>query len=348
MARPCRRRWRWPTGLQPIRRWPWRWRKMRHWPALRLRSRKAWSMRSVISSSLCVRPTTWKGKRHSWASAPPTSRANNACLSVIHRGKTMQLNSDISAIITGGASGLGAATTRRLASRGVKVAIFDMNETVGQALASELGGVYCNVDVTSEEQVDTAFAKARAAIGQERILVNCAGTADAVKTVSRDKKTGEIRPCAADRFNRIIQINLVGTFRCIAKSAAGMLTLAPLTDGERGVIVNTASAAAQDGQVGQASYAASKAAIVGMTLPIARDMMDEGIRINTIMPGIFGTPLLLGLPDNVKQALAASVPFPKRLGDPDEFAQAVEFLVTCGYMNAESIRVDGAIRMAPR
>ena len=124
----------------------------------------------------------------------------------------MQLNSDISAIITGGASGLGAATTRRLASRGVKVAIFDMNETVGQALASELGGVYCNVDVTSEEQVDTAFAKARAAIGQERILVNCAGTADAVKTVSRDKKTGEIRPCAADRFNRIIQINLVGTF----------------------------------------------------------------------------------------------------------------------------------------
>ena len=138
----------------------------------------------------------------------------------------------------------------------------------------------------------------------------------------------------------------VGTFRCIAKSAAGMLTLAPLADGDRGAIVNTASAAAQDG--GQASYAASKAAIVGMTLPIARDMMDEGIRINTIMPGIFGTPLLLGLPDNVKQALAASVPFPKRLGDPDEFAQAVEFLVTCGYMNAESIRVDGAIRMAPR
>ena len=247
-----------------------------------------------------------------------------------------------------GASGLGAATARRLASHGVKVAIFDMNETVGQALASELGGVYCNVDVMSEEQVDAAFAKARAAIGQERILVNCAGTADAVKTVSRDKKTGEIRPCAADRFNRIIQINLVGTFRCIAKSAAGMLTLAPLADGDRGAIVNTASAAAQDGQVGQASYAASKAAIVGMTLPIARDMMDEGIRINTIMPGIFGTPLLLGLPDNVKQALAASVPFPKRLGDPDEFAQAVEFLVTCGYMNAESIRVDGAIRMAPR
>lgn len=260
----------------------------------------------------------------------------------------MQLNSDITAVVTGGASGLGAATARRLASHGVKVAIFDMNETAGTALANELGGVYCNVDVTSEADVDAAFAKARAALGQERVLVNCAGTADAVKTASRDKKTGEIRSCATDRFNRIIQINLVGTFRCIAKSVAGMLTLAPQADGDRGVVVNTASAAAQDGQVGQASYAASKAAIVGMTLPIARDLMDEAIRVNTILPGIFGTPLLLGLPDNVKQALAASVPFPKRLGEPEEFAQAVEFLVACGYMNAESIRVDGAIRMAPR
>ncbi|MDO8770300.1 MAG: SDR family oxidoreductase [Burkholderiaceae bacterium] len=260
----------------------------------------------------------------------------------------MHLNSNISAVITGGASGLGAAAARRLASHGVKVAIFDMNETIGQALASELGGVYCKVDVTSEEQVDAAFAKARAAIGQERILVNCAGTADAAKTASRDKKTGEIRAASADRFNRIIQINLVGTFRCIAKSAAGMMALDALSDGDRGVIVSTASAAAQDGQIGQASYSASKAAIVGMTLPVARDLMDEGIRVNTILPGLFGTPLLQGLPDNVRQALAASVPFPKRLGEPDEFAQAVEFLATCGYMNAESIRVDGAIRMAPR
>ncbi|MCS8129873.1 SDR family oxidoreductase [Pseudomonas aeruginosa] len=260
----------------------------------------------------------------------------------------MQLNSDISAVVTGGASGLGAATARRLASHGVKVAIFDMNEAAGLALANEIGGIYCNVDVTSDEQVDAAFTKARAAFGQERILVNCAGTADAVKTVTRDKKTGEIRPCAADRFNRIIQINLLGTFRCITKSVAGMLTLAPLADGDRGVIVNTASAAAQDGQVGQASYAASKAAVVGMTLPIARDLMDEGIRVNTIMPGLFGTPLMQSLPDNVQQALAASVPFPKRLGEPDEFARAVEFLVNCGYMNAESLRVDGAIRMAPR
>lgn len=260
----------------------------------------------------------------------------------------MELNSDISAVVTGGASGLGAATARRLARYGVKVAIFDMNETVGLALANEIGGIYCNVDVTSDEQVDKAFTKARAAIGQERILVNCAGTADAVKTVSRNKKTGEIRPCTTDRFNRIIQINLLGTFRCITKSVAGMMTLAPLDDGDRGVIINTASAAAQDGQVGQASYAASKAAVVGMTLPIARDLMDEGIRVNTVMPGLFGTPLMQSLPDNVQQALAASVPFPKRLGEPDEFARTVEFLVNCGYMNAESLRVDGAIRMAPR
>ncbi|KVV21693.1 3-hydroxy-2-methylbutyryl-CoA dehydrogenase [Burkholderia multivorans] len=260
----------------------------------------------------------------------------------------MQLNSNVTAIVTGGASGLGAATARRLAGHGVKVAIFDMNEAAGQTLATEIGGVYCNVDVTSEEQVEAAFAKARAEVGQERILVNCAGTADAVKTASRDKKTGEIRYSSANRFDRIIQINLIGTFRCIAKSAAGMLTLDPLAEGDRGVIINTASAAAQDGQVGQASYAASKAAIVGMTLPIARDLMDDGIRVNTILPGLFTTPLMQSLPDNVQQALAASVPFPKRLGEADEFAQAVEFLIHCGYMNAESMRVDGAIRMAPR
>ncbi|AEB84065.1 SDR family NAD(P)-dependent oxidoreductase [Alicycliphilus denitrificans] len=260
----------------------------------------------------------------------------------------MQLNSDIAAVITGGASGLGAATARRLAGHGVKVAIFDMNEALGQALSSELGGVYCNVDVTSEEQVDAAFARSRAAVGQERILVNCAGTADAVKTVGRDRKTGEIRHSQVERFNRLVQINLVGTFRCIAKSAAGMLALDPLADGDRGVIVNTASTAAVDGQAGQASYAASKAGVMGMTLPIARDLMDEGIRVNTILPGLFGTPLVQGLPENVQQALAATVPCPKRMGEPYEYAQAVEFLVLCGYMNAESIRVDGALRMAPR
>jgi NAD(P)-dependent dehydrogenase (short-subunit alcohol dehydrogenase family) len=260
----------------------------------------------------------------------------------------MKLSSDISAIVTGGASGLGAATARRLAKSGVKVALFDLNEAAGEALAKEIGGVFCKVDVTSEEQVDAGFAKARAAIGQERILINCAGTGNAIKTASRDKKTGEIKAFPTLNFDRIIQINLVGTFRCIAKSAAGMMTLPPLEHGERGAIVNTASVAAQDGQIGQASYSASKAGIVGMTLPIARDLMTEGIRVNTILPGIFETPLLAGLPDNVKDALAASVPFPKRLGQPDEYAALAEFMVSTGYMNGECVRIDGAIRMAPR
>jgi NAD(P)-dependent dehydrogenase (short-subunit alcohol dehydrogenase family) len=264
----------------------------------------------------------------------------------------MQLGSHISAVITGGASGLGAATARRLAKSGVKVALFDLNVDKGEALAKELGGVFCKVDVTKEEEVDAAFAKARAANGQERILVNCAGTGNAVKTASRDKTTGEIKSFPLANFDRIIQINLVGTFRCIAKSAAGMLTLEPLQDAdnsnERGAIVNTASVAAVDGQMGQASYSASKGGIVGMTLPIARDLMGEGIRVNTILPGIFNTPLLQGAPDNVKAALAASVPFPKRLGNPDEYAQLAETMITNGYFNGECVRLDGAIRMAPR
>lgn len=260
----------------------------------------------------------------------------------------MKLNASVSAVVTGGASGLGAATARRLAQHGVKVALFDLNEAQGEALAKEIGGVFCKVDVTSEEQVDAAFAKARAAHGQERIMVNCAGTGNAIKTASRDKTTGEIRAFPTANFDRIIQINLVGTFRCIAKSAAGMLSVDVTDEGERGVIINTASVAAQDGQMGQASYSASKAAIVGMTLPIARDLMGEGIRVNTILPGIFNTPLLQGAPDNVKAALAASVPFPKRLGEPDEYAHLAETLITNKYMNGECIRIDGAIRMAPR
>ncbi len=260
----------------------------------------------------------------------------------------MQLDSTISAVITGGASGLGAATARRLAARGVKVALFDLNATAGEALAAELGGVFCLVDVTKEESVDAGFAKSRAAVGQERILVNCAGTGNAIKTAGRDKTTGEIKSFPTANFERIIQINLIGTFRCTAKSAAGMLSLAPLEDGERGAIVNTASVAAEDGQMGQAAYAASKAGVVGMTLPIARDLMGEGIRVNTILPGIFNTPLLQGAPDNVKAALAASVPFPKRLGQPDEYAALAEFMITTGYFNGEDVRLDGAIRMAPR
>ncbi|CAN5527405.1 SDR family NAD(P)-dependent oxidoreductase [soil metagenome] len=260
----------------------------------------------------------------------------------------MKLNASIAAVITGGASGLGAATARRLASHGVKVALFDLNAELGEALARELSGVFCQVDVTSEEQTDQAFAKARSAHGQERILVNCAGTGSAVKTASRDKTTGEIRHYPLANFERVIQINLIGAFRCIAKSASGMLSLAPTDTGERGVIVSTASVAAQDGQMGQAAYTASKAGIAGMTLPIARDLMDEGIRVNTILPGIFNTPLLNAAPEKVKVALAASVPFPKRLGEPDEFGQLVETMVTNAYLNGECVRLDGAIRMAPR
>ena len=260
----------------------------------------------------------------------------------------MKLSSDVSAVITGGASGLGAATARRLAAHAVRVALFDLNEASGEALAAELGGVFCTVDVTSEAQVDAGFAKARAVIGQERILVNCAGTGNAIKTASRDKSTGAIVSFPTADFDRIIQINLVGTFRCTAKSAAGMMSLPVMEDGERGAIVNTASVAAQDGQIGQASYSASKAGIVGMTLPIARDLMGEGIRVNTILPGIFDTPLLARLPEHVKSALAASVPFPKRLGHPDEYAALAEFMITTGYLNGECVRLDGAIRMAPR
>lgn len=260
----------------------------------------------------------------------------------------MKLDSRIAAVVTGGASGLGAATARRLAGHGVKVALFDLNREQGEALAAELGGVFCPVDVTSEEQVDAAFARARDAHGQERILVNCAGIGSAAKTASRDKASGEIRHHPLANFERVIQVNLVGTFRCIAKAAAGMLALPTLADGGRGAIVNTASVAAQDGQVGQVAYSASKAGIAGMTLPIARDLMNEGIRVNTILPGIFDTPLMQAAPDNVKSALAASVPFPKRFGDPAEYAQLAETLITNGYLNGECIRLDGAIRMAPR
>ena len=260
----------------------------------------------------------------------------------------MKLDSTVAAVVTGGASGLGEATARALAAKGVRVAIFDLQADKGEALAAEIGGVFCNVNVTSDESVDAGFAKARAGHGQERILVNCAGTGNAVKTASRSKEDGSIKHFPLDAFDRIIQINLVGTFRCIAKSAAGMLTLEPMEDGERGAMVNTASVAAEDGQMGQAAYSASKGGVVGMTLPIARDLMSEGIRINTILPGIFNTPLMNGAPQAVKDALAASVPFPKRLGHPHEFAHVAMTLIECGYFNGEDVRVDGAIRMAPR
>lgn len=260
----------------------------------------------------------------------------------------MKLDSSISAVVTGGASGIGEAIARRLAASGVKVAIFDFNEARGEVIASELGGVFCKVDVTSEEAVDAGLEKARAAIGQERVLINCAGTGNAYKTAGRAKQTGEIKHFPLSEFEKLIQINLIGSFRCAAKSAAGMLSLVGLQDGERGVIINISSVAAQDGQIGQAAYSASKAGVVGMTLPMARDLMNEGVRVNTIMPGMIETLLVDGLPDNVRDALAASVPFPKRLGEPDEIASLVELMVTNGYFNGESVRLDGAIRMAPR
>jgi NAD(P)-dependent dehydrogenase (short-subunit alcohol dehydrogenase family) len=259
----------------------------------------------------------------------------------------MKIDSSISAVITGGASGLGAATARKLASMGAKVALFDLNAEKGEALAKELGGVFCEVNVTDDASVDAGFAKSRAAIGQERILINCAGTGNAIKTASRDKKTGEISHFPLDKFNMIIQINLVGTFRCIAKSAAGMMTLDPV-DGERGAIVNTASVAAEDGQIGQAAYSASKGGVVGMTLPIARDLSRELIRVNTILPGIFDTPLLAGAPEPVRQALGAQVPHPARLGNPEEYASLAVEMCRNGYFNGEDVRLDGAIRMAPR
>ena len=260
----------------------------------------------------------------------------------------MKLDSSVAAVVTGGASGLGEATVRKLAEHGVKVAIFDMNEEKGEAVAKSVGGVFCKCNVTSEEDVDAAFAKARAAHGQERILVNCAGTGNAIKTASRDKQTGETKHFPLDAFNIIIQINLVGTFRCIAKSAKGMLDLEPMEDGERGAIVNTASVAAVDGQMGQAAYSASKGGIVGMTLPIARDLAGDGIRVNTILPGIFNTPLMQFAPEAVKAGLAASVPFPKRLGNAPEYASLALEMITNGYFNGEHVRLDGAIRMAPR
>jgi NAD(P)-dependent dehydrogenase (short-subunit alcohol dehydrogenase family) len=260
----------------------------------------------------------------------------------------MKLSNAISAVVTGAASGLGEATARALAAQGVRVAVFDMNAEKGEAVAKDIGGIFCKVNVTSDEDVDAGFAKARAAIGQERILVNCAGTGNAVKTASRARESGEIRHFPLDAFNMIIQINLVGTFRCIAKSAAGMLTLPPLEDGDRGAIVNTASVAAEDGQMGQAAYSASKGGVVGMTLPIARDLSGEAIRVNTILPGIFNTPLMLGAPDNVKAALAASVPFPKRLGNAEEYASLALEMIRNPYFNGEDVRLDGAIRMAPR
>jgi NAD(P)-dependent dehydrogenase (short-subunit alcohol dehydrogenase family) len=250
--------------------------------------------------------------------------------------------------VTGAASGLGEATARELARRGAKVAVFDRDVQRGEQVAGEIGGVFCEVDVTSDDKVKAAFEKARGAHGQERVLVNCAGVANAAKTVARDKESKAAKFYPMQQFELAIQINLIGTFRCIANAALGMVDLEPLADGEKGVIINTASVAAEDGQIGQAAYSASKGGVLAMTLPIARDLMNEGVRVNTILPGVFKTPMVAMMPPNVQDALGAQVPFPKRLGQAEEYARLACFLIENVYMNAASVRLDGGIRMAPR
>lgn len=253
----------------------------------------------------------------------------------------MEIKGQVAAI-TGGASGLGEATAKELAGAGAKVAILDVQAERGAAVAAEIGGIFCDCDVTSDESATAAFAAVREQLGAPRILVNCAGTGIGVKTTSRGQ------PHPLDQFNRIIQINLVGTFNSIRLAATDMVELEPMADGERGVIINTASVAAYDGQIGQAAYAASKGGVVGMTLPIARDLADKGVRVVTIAPGLFSTPLLHGLPDDVKDALAKSVPFPQKLGEPHEYAMLARHIVENVMLNGETIRLDGAIRMQPR
>lgn len=261
----------------------------------------------------------------------------------------MKIDSSLAAVVTGGASGLGEATARALAARGAKVALFDLNEERGEAVAAEIGGTFCKVDVSDEASLEAGFAKARAANGQERVLVNCAGIATIGKLVKRDRNTGEISHLPFDLFEKTIRINLMGTFGTMAKAATGMMTLDPVNEhGERGVIINTASVAAEDGQIGQVAYAASKAGVKGITLPVARDLMSEGIRVNAILPGIFHTPMMDSLPEPAQLALAASIPFPKRLGRPEEYAALACFMVEAEYMNAETVRLDGAIRMPPK
>ena len=261
----------------------------------------------------------------------------------------MHLGSGISAIVTGGASGLGAATARRLAAAGVKVAVFDLNAEAGKAIAAEIGGHFEPCDVADEAAVDRAIAGARAANGQERILVNCAGIAIGKRIVRKDRETGAVSAHDVATFARTISINLIGTFTMIAKCAAGMVTLDPIgEDNERGVIVSTSSVAAEDGQIGQVAYAASKGGVKSMTLPVARDLAKDGIRVVAILPGLFETPMFDTLPDEAKVSLAANVPFPSRLGRPDEYAELVRHICENAMLNGETFRLDGAIRLAPR
>ncbi len=255
----------------------------------------------------------------------------------------MHLN-DIAAIVTGGGSGLGAATARALAAAGARVALFDVNLAAAQAVAAEINGLAVACDITDTASLEAALAVATSAHGPARVVFNVAGIGSAKRIVGKD---GQAAPLAD--FERVVRVNLIGTYNVCRLTAAAMVAQAPATpDGERGVIVNTASVAAFDGQVGQEAYSASKGGVAAMTLPMARDLAQFGVRVCTIAPGLFATPLLKELPEAVQQSLAASIPFPKRLGDPDEFARLALHIATNGSLNGEVIRLDGALRMAPR
>jgi NAD(P)-dependent dehydrogenase (short-subunit alcohol dehydrogenase family) len=262
----------------------------------------------------------------------------------------MKIDSSLSAIVTGGASGLGLATAQALVAAGVKVAIFDIAEA-GEQIAAGIGATFRKVDIMSEESALAGFDAARAAQGQERILVHCAMVSKGGKTVSKDKETGGFKRLSTEDYALTAQGILVASYRMASIAALGMAALDPLEDGERGTIILTSSAAAQDGQVGQVCYGSTKAGVNGLVLPMARDLMDLGIRVNAIMPGIFATPPMLRFRDMnppAWDALNQSVPFPKRLGKPEEFASLVLELVRNTYFNAQAIRLDGAIRMPPR
>ncbi|MEZ4630326.1 MAG: SDR family NAD(P)-dependent oxidoreductase [Deinococcales bacterium] len=252
------------------------------------------------------------------------------------------MNIPQNAIVTGGASGLGAATARRLAQAGSKVAIFDVNMSLAEALAQEIGALACYCDVSDEASAQTAIAEAKRQHGPARLLVNCAGIGPAARIVGRSG----VMPL--ENFSKVIHINLIGSFNLMRLAAAEMKDLEPLADGERGLIISTASVAAFEGQIGQAAYAASKGGIVSLTLPAARELAQFGIRVMTIAPGLFHTPLMASLPQEVQDSLAASVPFPKRLGKPEEYAELVMHIAQNTALNGEVIRLDGALRMAAR
>lgn len=263
----------------------------------------------------------------------------------------MKIDNTTAAIVTGAASGLGRASAEALAAAGVRVAVFDVNEDNGEAVAKAIGGVFCKVDITSEESVVAGLEKARAVHGQERVLVHCAQISKNGKTLRFDKETGGFKRLSTEDYAFSAQGILIASYRMASLCALGMAGLEPLEDGERGVITLTASVAAQDGQIGQIAYGSLKAGVNGLVLPMARDLMDLGIRVNSIMPGIFATPPMLAVRDKapaVWEGLNASVPFPKRLGKPEEFGSLIMELVRNTYFNGQNLRLDGAIRMPPK